>query len=258
VPHPAPTSQEPTTWEHYNLWKRVRDAVRALPAYFKTSTHIEGILGPDIFTLNAVLGATIEEQVVQTLNDLRPVWDPDRQYPTYFFVRQPQRFPDVVLRQKTNGEHIMLGIELKGWYLLAKEGEPALRFTTSAAVCSPQDLFVVVPWALSNVLSGSPVTYTPFIESARYCAEKRNYYWEHERATTADKTITLASHASPYPKKTDPISDRAVSDGGGNFGRMARYGVMDSYVPELKTTHLCGIPASAWLSFFKAHEDELI
>jgi hypothetical protein len=229
----------------------VCDAIRALPGYFKTTTSIEGILGPDIFTLNDVLGATIEEQIVRTLNDLRSVWDPDKEYQAHAFVRQPQRFPDVVLRRKTNGQEILMGIELKGWYLLAKEGEPALRFTTTAAVCNPWDLFVVVPWALSNVLAGSPVAYAPFIESARYCAEKRNYYWQHERTTTGNVAITIASHAAPYPAKSDPISDKAVADSGGNFGRIARYGVMDSYVAEMKTTHLAGIPVSDWLPFLK-------
>lgn len=254
----APIRTEPADWEHFPLWKRVGDAVRALPSYFKTSTRIEGILGPDIFTLNAVLGATIEEQVVQTLNELRPVWDPEKLYPTYAFVRQPQRFPDVVLASKSKGLNILLGIELKGWYLLAKEGEPALRFFTTPAVCNPWDLFVVVPWALSNVLSGSPVAYAPLVESARYCAERRNHYWKYERAAKGDTGIVLSGHATPYPKKTDPISDRAVADGGGNFGRMARYGVMDDYVAELKTTALCGIPVSAWLTFFKkfAREQE--
>jgi hypothetical protein len=79
---PPPVKQVPEGWEHYALWQRVGDAIRALPSYFKTQIRIEGILGPDIFTLNSVLGATIEEQVVQTLNELRPVWDPDKQYST--------------------------------------------------------------------------------------------------------------------------------------------------------------------------------
>ena len=246
-----PTRQEPADWQHYELWIRVRDAIRALPDYFKTSTNIEGILGPDIFTLNSVLGATIEEQIVRTLNDLRPVWDPDKQYQTYAFVRQPQCFPDVVLRQKTNGQNILMGIELKGWYLLASEAEPSLRFYATPAVCNPWDLLVVVPWALSNVLAGSPIAYAPFIETARFCAQRRNYYWEYERKAKGDTGVILSTHTTPYPKKSDPISDRAVADAGGNFGRIARYGVMDAYVDEMMQTDLAGIPAAAWLEFFR-------
>lgn len=253
---PPPVRVLPDTWAHYVLWQRVNDALRALPDYFKTATTIEGILGPDIFTLNSVLGATIEEQIVRSLNDLRPVWDPDKRYQTYAFVRQSQCFPDVVLRQSTAvGQDILMGIELKGWYLLANEGEPSMRFYATPAVCNPWDLLVVVPWALSNVLAGSPKAYAPFIESARFCAERRNYYWQHERTIRGggDPGVILSAHTAPYPRKADPISDRATADGGGNFGRIARYGVMDTYVTEMMATPLAGIPAQAWLGFFRAH-----
>ena len=51
-----------------------------------------------------------------------------------------------------------------------KEGEPSFRFTVSPTVCNPQDLMVVVPWVLSNVLSGSPEVFVPYIKSAKYIA----------------------------------------------------------------------------------------
>ena len=47
---------------------------------FRSDTSIEGILATDIFTLNAAFGATIEDQVVSTLNQMREVWDPDEKY----------------------------------------------------------------------------------------------------------------------------------------------------------------------------------
>jgi hypothetical protein len=49
-----------------------------------------------------------------------------------------------------------MGIELKGWYVLAKEKEPSFRYKVTLTVCAPADLLVVVPWALSNVISGRP------------------------------------------------------------------------------------------------------
>ena len=88
-------------------------------------------MATDIFTLNTALAATIEDAMVKTLNDLRNVWDPQDEYETYAFVRQPQTFPDVVLRRVDNGEEVLLGIELKGWYLLAKEEAPTYRFTVT-------------------------------------------------------------------------------------------------------------------------------
>jgi hypothetical protein len=57
--------------EHYQLYKDVREAISSLPIYFRTETHISGIMATDLHTLNTVLGATIEEQVVRTLNLIR-------------------------------------------------------------------------------------------------------------------------------------------------------------------------------------------
>ncbi len=252
----APAPQEPHDWEHYRLWRRVRDAIRTVPDHFSSPTTIEGLLVGDIFTLNAPLAATIEEQVVRTLNMLRPVWDPERQYQTYTFVRQPQTFPDVVLRRTGNGQQILMGIELKGWYLLARERAPTYRFTATAEACNPWDLLVVVPWVLSNVLAGSPVLYSPFVETARYCAEKRNHYWRYERQAAADTAIDVATDVHPYPLKSDKISDKPASDSGGNFGRLARYGIMDDYIERMRANKVRGVSVSDWLTFFRRHASE--
>jgi hypothetical protein len=252
APKPSPP---PSTWPHCDLWKRIQEAIRALPGYFQTKTNIEGMLATDIFTLNAALSATIEEQVVATLNDMRPLWDPDKKYQSYIFVRQTQTFPDVLLRRKTNGQEIIMGIELKGWYLLAKEGMPNFRFTVNKNACNPQDLIVVVPWALSNVLAGAPVVYSPLIELARYAAEQRNYYWKNERDTDADSAIIEPTGVKPYPTKSDQISDKAKSDSGGNFGRLARYGTMSGYIKEAMDVKIRGIEAKQWLTFFKQFKE---
>ena len=96
----------------------------------------------------------------------------------------------------------------------------------------------------------------PFVEIARYCAQKRNYYWEYERATTKDKTIIIPKWVGPYPLKSDQISDRAASDSGGNFGRLARYGLMDSYIDGMHATRVRGISVMDWLKFFKSNATE--
>ncbi|MBI5102899.1 MAG: hypothetical protein HZB33_13830 [Nitrospirae bacterium] len=247
----------PKNWQHSELHKRVREAIFALPSYFRTSTNIEGISATDIFTLNSALGATIENQVVNTLNQMRAVWDPNEKYLLYSFVRQPQTFPDVLLRKSSTEQHdIILGIELKGWYLLAKEAEPSFRFQVTPAACASQDLIVVVPWALNNVISGSPQVFQPFIESARYAADYRNYHWKYLRQTSSDSTIIHPSNVSPYPRKSDQIGDKPVSDSGGNFGRFSRTGIMDNYLSVAKATLLCGIPAQNWLEFFKIFQDQ--
>ena len=97
-------------------------------------------MATDIFTLNTPLAATIEESVVRTLNAMRPFWDPDKEYLTYTFVRQSQTFPDVILRKTHNGQDILMGVELKGWYLLASEGVPTYRFTVTERRAAPMTL----------------------------------------------------------------------------------------------------------------------
>lgn len=255
---PAPVVQLPAeTWPHIALYRRVREALLSLPLYFRTQTVIEGISAVDIFTLNAALGATIENQVVATLNQMRDVWDPQDEYTQYGFVRQSQTFPDVLLRRiGDDGAEPLLGIELKGWYLLAKEAEPSFRFAVTPAACAPQDLIVVVPWALGNILSGSPTVFAPYIESARYAAEYRNHHWQHLREAKRDAGIKLAAGVHPYPSKADAISDAPVSDKGGNFGRFARTGIMDAYLTRARQELLAGIRAEHWLGFFKLFQDQ--
>ena len=97
---PAPERKLPgEDWEHHDLYRRVREAVGSLPVYFRTETRISGIMATDLHNLNTVLGATIEEQVVRALNLTRSTWDPEGRYALYGFVRQPQTFPDVLLRR---------------------------------------------------------------------------------------------------------------------------------------------------------------
>ncbi len=250
-----PTRELPTNdWDHYHLYKDVREAIGCLPIYFRTETHISGIMATDLHTLNTVLGATIEEQVVRTLNLLRNTWDPDESYALYSFVRQAQTFPDVLLR-KTSGGEILMGIELKGWYLLAKEAEPSLRFQSTAAACAKQDLIVVVPWVLGNVISGSPILFEPFVESAEYAAAYRNYHWQHVRRTKQDMGIEIPAGVAPYPTKSDQILDKPNADGGGNFGRLARTGMMESYMEKLDDVQLCGIKTVYWRQFLKTFQE---
>jgi hypothetical protein len=125
-----------------------------LPSRFQSELVISGVLATDLFAFNSSLGATIEEQFVASLNRLRNLWDPEQRYTLFSFERQPQTFPDVVLRASAPDvkPRVLMGIELKGWYVLAKEREPSFRYKVTPAVCAPGDLLTVVPWALSNVI----------------------------------------------------------------------------------------------------------
>lgn len=253
---PTRTGGPAKEWSHRLLYDRVIDALHALPARFQTSLRIAGISATDLFTLNTPLGAAIESSVVENLNMMRELWDPLDNYEIYSFVRQAQVFPDVRLQTTAPGvpedEKILMGIELKGWFLLAKEGEPSFRYKASPTVCSLQDLLVVFPWRLDEVISGSPKLLRPFVEEARYAAEHRNHYWIVLRGAADDKTeIDVATHNTPYPSKGHKFNDEPRDDKGKNFGRVARGGLMTDFITSLLQEPISGIPAKYWQNFLR-------
>lgn len=257
---PRKSGGPPEDWEHRELYDNVIKTLYALPEEFSTSLRIADFRATDIFTLNTALGASIEDAVVKGLNGLREVWDPDGKYPLYRFERQAQVFPDVrlvtdALEGNPRSPPIM-GIELKGWFAIAKEGEPTFRYTVTPAACAPADLLVVFPWVLSDVVAGSPKLLRPFVGEARYAAELRNYYWRKMRKEQGGNgNIAAAGFQQPYPLKTDQCSDRAKDDGGKNFGRIARYGLLDEFTQAVMKQETSGIPVLAWLTFFKVFSD---
>lgn len=241
-------------WPHRALYDRVLSALHALPARFRTSLRVAGISATDLFTLNTALGAAIEASVVDNLNALRDLWDPEGKYEIYSFVRQAQNFPDVRLETTAPGaaDKVIMGVELKGWFLLAKEGEPSFRYKAAPQVCAVQDLLVVFPWGLDEVISGVPRLYRPFVEEARYAAEWRNHYWTTLRGKTGPETqIKPATHTTPYPLKGQKFNDEAVNDQGKNYGRVARGGLMEQFIELLLQERISGIPAKNWQDFLK-------
>jgi len=257
-PLPTKTGGPSNTHKHYALYQRVLAAIHALPNHFHTVLNIEGVAATDLFTLNTALGASIEQSMVDCLNDLRELWDPKDEYPLYRFVRQSQTFPDVRLQtDEPTAEKIIFGIELKGWFTLAKEGEPSFRYKVTPEACAEMDLLVVVPWVFNNVISGTPVLLKPIITEARFAAQMRNYHWEHLRATRASRDkagIIMAGHKTPYPDKASKSSDEAISDSGSNFGRIARSRIFDDDVDEVLQKTAGGIPLQSWhyfLSLFR-------
>lgn len=239
------------------LVERIKQAIDAVPFYFDSATFIEGIEAGDLFSLNTVLGSTIEVQTVNALNKLRNIWDPDDQFINYAFRRSSQSFPDVrLVNTLSPASEPVIGIELKGWYLLTKEKAPTFRYRVTPEACSEFDLLVVIPWNLNNVLSGRPVIYQPYIINAKYAARARNFYWENMRDTSLSKEIVSPRGVTPYPKASVEISDKPKSDGGGNFGRIARVnGLMDEYITTTLRTAIAGIPAIYWIDFFVTFVD---
>lgn len=234
------------------LREGVVKALRAVPLHFKSTINIEGISAVDLFSINALLGGAIEEQTVATLNATRSIWDPDGKWANYEFRRYAESFPDVRLECEEASEPL-IGIELKGWYLLAKEEMPSFRFRAAAAAMTVWDLIAVFPWSLSNVISGTPILSFPYIEQAKYAADLRTHYWENR---SNNETTVIHPDTHPYPEPGSSYSDIVKDDGGGNFGRIARIkGLMDEWVSETMKTSLAGIEARWWVRFLKLFDE---
>ena len=102
-----PTRKEPDAdCEHHDLWSKVKNAAQELDTYFKSTITVSGINATEIYSFGSVLGLTIEEEVVRSLNVMRSKWD-DGSYSDYKFVRQAQTFPDVIF---TDGKGVLFGI----------------------------------------------------------------------------------------------------------------------------------------------------
>lgn len=247
-------------WPHRQLYLDVRKTLFALPEEFTSSILIRDFRATDIFTLNSALGASIEDSVVAGLNKLRELWDPTGKYALYRFERQSQAFPDVRLitdDPEPGRESPLMGIELKGWFAVAKESKPTFRYNINPDACAAQDLIVVFPWVLSDVVAGSPKLLRPYVGEAKHAALFRNYYWRTMRTREGKNPgIIEAEHRTPYPaSKIDKCSDSGVDDSGDNFGRLARSGLLDDFVSHTGKQVVSGIPVKAWVKFFKVFSD---
>jgi hypothetical protein len=102
-------------------------------------------------------------------------------------------------------------------------------------------LLVIVPWTLSFAVAGAPIVFEPYIESARYVAQYRNYWWQAVRQTADDTSIRSPEGAKPYPEGRERIADTPAYDPGRNFGRIARIGIMDAYIQKCLSALLCWV-----------------
>jgi hypothetical protein len=250
-----------TNWLHFDVWNSTKSLLYSIQNHFQTDLSIRGINVTEIFSVGALFSGILETQIVDTLNRLRGIWDKDAKYFPYSFVRQPQNFPDVLLIRTAGGEEpkskdILFGIELKSWYILSKEGEPSFRYQITPAACADADLLVIVPWILSDVVSGAPKLFQPWIESARYVAEYRNFYWQESRKQrNKNPNIRTPKDTKHHPDIRQEAADEAEEDKGGNFGRIARTNIINQYINSLKDRSYLGIKISHWIEFLKAVSD---
>lgn len=251
-----PTPSGPTG-DHADLYQGVKAAIRSLPAYFDVDIEAGGIEASDVFGLGDIMGATIERQIVSTLERMRDVWDPDGDYKEYVWKRQSQTFPDAILEKPgAPEEDPLMGVEVKVWYLLAKEPDACFRFETSQEACTEMDLLTVVPWHLEHVVAGSPVLREPWVGSAKWAAKYVDYHWSTTRDTEKDRRVRYPEDVSPYPDKDEKIQKEPVEPTGGNYGRCDRSArghdsPMGDWVKEMRSRSILGILINDWVEFFK-------
>lgn len=252
-----PDPYKPEDRDLLDLYTDVRNAVLSLPSYFETDIQIEGVEASDLFGLGDLIGTAIEKQIVSTLNGMRSVWDPDSEYMNYRWVRQPQTFPDAILVESgEDDQDPIMGIEVKTWYILAKEGAASFRFETSQDACALQDLIIVVPWHLEHVLAGSPVLREPWVESAKTAAEYVDYHWCQTRDTSKNQEVIYPESAEPYPDRKKDEVQKKPEEPTDNYGRLNRSAaghdsIMDDYLDGIKKEEIQGIPISEWISFLR-------
>jgi len=238
---------DPRTELRHNLIS----ALEAVAVQFTSPISIEGVDATDLFGMNQLLGGAIEIQTVTVLNRLRNIWDPDDKYAAYEFRRYSESFPDVRLIGPDPSEQPLIGIELKGWYLLSKEMAPSFRFQASADAMTEFDLLVCYPWSLTNVISGKPMLHHPYIEQAKWAADMRTYYWQHRSGRSSSRSNEIIHpDTHPYPVAGSSYVDKAVVDSN-NFGRVARFGIMQAFKDESLDIPLAGISARYWVEFLK-------
>jgi hypothetical protein len=245
-------------WEHFKLWERIRETLYALPSSFRMEGNLPEIPAVDLHAANTLLGAAIEDYIPVALNRLRTTWDPSGEYADCVFKRQPQTFPDVPFRRETaRGADTLFGIEIKSWYVLAREQEPSFRFYINRDFCHPADLCAVFPWALSSGVSGTPRLFRPLVLSARKAARLREEYWVGKAAS--DEWKAIQKPAGPflfYPGREDRFNDSSPRDTGNNMGRIARCGVWDVEINRLmREERISGIPLLAWQTFLGAFRE---
>lgn len=258
---------EESDWydQHADLYDQLPELLNRVPAEFTSEVHIEGLDATDVFGLNEILASSVENQVANSLDDLTPDLDLGEEYRDYEFVRQSQTFPDILFEDTGDtDDEPLVGIELKCWYLLAKEGDPSFRFKTTPAACAPQDLLVIYPWALDNIVTGSPDIFRPFIMPAKFASMYVDHYWQNLknwRPENPNKEIIRPEGVSHYPNpKTDFIQDKPVEDSGGNYGRfrsrlIASLPPLQEYVNQMKGRELLGIPSDRWAEFFTSYDE---
>jgi len=158
---------------------RIREALLALEG-----TVIEDLRLPlpgdlrDIAKAAALVSGIVEDRIPALLNSVRGhTWDQDDELHAFEFRRFPIGFPDILLVERANPDHVLFQMEAKSWYILAS-GPLTARFETSPAVMAEGTILAIVAWLLDGVVSGSPKLLRIHSDDAHRLATVRDAAWE--------------------------------------------------------------------------------
>ena len=193
--------------------ERVNRALHALPGCFGSRANIEGIQATDLLSMNTMLGATVEVQVVEARNRMHDTWDPDDESPQHRFERQSETLPACLLLNSDSGD-AALGVDLKGRHVLSREAAPSFRYSVAPDACTKWDLLAVIPWHLSSVLAGTPRVGSPGVRSARHAAACRDWWRQHGPESDLDTKIDSPSGNAPC-RRRGSTSGKSRAYGGG-------------------------------------------
>ena len=121
------------------------------------------------------LPSNIEREVEGCLNTNRDVWCVNMEFNDYKFATKKKGYPDIVFRNNKCG--YIAGVEVKAWNILATV-YPANdwgKIMCAQETDNENDILVMVPWFLEEVIRGKIVTLNPFVMKAQeVCALIKN------------------------------------------------------------------------------------
>jgi hypothetical protein len=159
--------------------ERIREALLALEG-----TVIEDLRLPlpgdlrDIAKAAALVSGVVEDRIPALLNSVRGhTWDQNDKLHAFEFRRFPIGFPDILLVERADPDHVLFQMEAKSWYILASDPLTA-RFETSPVVMAEGTIIAIVAWLLDGVVAGSPKLLRIHSDDALRLAAVRDGAWE--------------------------------------------------------------------------------
>jgi hypothetical protein len=213
--------------------ERVREALLALEGVVIEDFRLPlpGDLR-DIAKAAALVSGVVEDRIPALLNSVRNyTWDEDNKLHAYEFRRFTIGFPDILLVERANPEHVLFQMEAKSWYILSSDALTA-RFETSPTIMAEGTIIAIVAWLLDGVVAGSPKLLRIHSDDALRLAAVRDAAWE--------AIPPLGSHRVVHPENVpgtprnlvQTLARGEIQRSGGWAKDADNYGKLDRFYDE--------------------------